>query len=420
MSLRRLFARIAPLAALFLIPTWDSNAPAEEPSGLLGTLNEERLVIAGKLRAEVENNLATARRTMADDPAHAEQDLKLSLETLDRAPDIDPQLRDRLRRQLQASIRSARQQKVEADQRLAERQAAEAAARVQERLNEHTATHEQKIQQIVDRFNALLQEGRYTVADGEVAPEISRLAPNSTIDASLTLGGQLIRAARDNESVARQRHNNSVRTLASVESAAIPFSDDPPIAYLPLDQWQQITDQREKYKSVDVHKPKSAEQRITSELNNTTNLDVVEMPFKDVVSFLADLHHIPIVLATKKLDEAGVSPDTPVTKTLRGVTLRSALRLLLKDLELSYVIQDEVIQITTPEDASAYLATKVYPVGDLVVPVQPPLNMFTPGGMGPMNGATNTTNGPMNPLNPGMPAVNGARPGFPNAGVNFF
>ena len=144
------------------------------------------------------------------------------------------------------------------------------------------------------------------------------------------------------------------------------------------------------------------------------------MPLKDVVHYLSDLHGIPIVLATKKLEEAGVSSDIPVTKTLRGVTLRSALRLLLKDLELSYLIQDEVIQITTPGDAAAQLTTKVYPVGDLVVPVQPPQNMFTPGGLGPMNGGGNSTSGPMNPLNPGMPAINGPRPGFPNPGVNIF
>ena len=207
--------------------------------------------------------------------------------------------------------------------------------------------------------------------------------------------------------------------LASVDSAAIPFTDDPPITYLPLEQWQQVTDLREKYKSVDLHKPGSAEQRILSELSKTTNLDVVEMSLKDVVNYLSDLHHIPIVLSTKKLDEAGISSDTPVTKTLRGVTLRSALRLLLKDLELSYLIQDEVIQITTPDDAGAQLKTKVYPVGDLVVPVQPPPNMFTPGGLGPMNGGTNSS-GPMNPLNPGMPGINGSRPGLPNPGVNLF
>jgi hypothetical protein len=109
------------------------------------------------------------------------------------------------------------------------------------------------------------------------------------------------------------------------------------------------------------------------------------MPLKDVISYLQESHNIPIVLMTKKLEEAGIQPDVPVTKTLRGITLRSALRLILKELELTYIVRDEVLQITTPEDAEGQLITKVYPVGDLVVP---PANFMAMmgGGMGGMNG----------------------------------
>jgi len=58
-----------------------------------------------------------------------------------------------------------------------------------------------------------------------------------------------------------------------------------------------------------------------------------------------------------------------VTRNLSGVSLRSALRLMLKDLDLTYVIRDEVLLITTPEEANAKLVTKVYPVADLVLPI---------------------------------------------------
>ena len=39
---------------------------------------------------------------------------------------------------------------------------------------------------------------------------------------------------------------------------------------------------------------------------------------------------------------------------------------LLKELDLTYVVRDEVLLITTPEEAESQLVTKVYPVGDLV------------------------------------------------------
>jgi hypothetical protein len=376
-------------------------------------VSAERRVLAGKLKAEVENSLVAARRSMPDNPAAAEQDLKLTLESLHRTPDIDPELRDQLRRQLQTAIRQARVQKVEHDQRQVESQAAEAAARELARLHQSTETQQQKLKQIVDRFEALLDEGRYAIAQEDVVPEVARMAPNSAIDSAAAYGIALTSAARGNESIARQRHDQFTRALASVESAATPRPDEPPITYPTVERWQEITDQRAKYKSVDVHRPGSAEQRILNELNKTTVLDAVEMPLKDLANYLSDLHQIPIVLATKKLDEAGITPDTPITKTLRGVTLRSALRLVLKDLELSYLVEDEVIQITTPEDAAARLATKVYPVGDLVVPVQPAPNMFMPGGLNGMQASGNNTNGPTNPLNPGMQPFNGQRPAGP-------
>jgi len=45
-----------------------------------------------------------------------------------------------------------------------------------------------------------------------------------------------------------------------------------------------------------------------------------------------------------------------------------------------------VLQITTPDDAESQLVTKVYPVGDLVVPIGINSNLFGLGGVGGMNG----------------------------------
>jgi hypothetical protein len=46
--------------------------------------------------------------------------------------------------------------------------------------------------------------------------------------------------------------------------------------------------------------------------------------------------------------------------------LRSALRLLLRDVGLTYVVRDEVLQITSSEEAEKTMLTKIYLVSDLV------------------------------------------------------
>jgi len=55
----------------------------------------------------------------------------------------------------------------------------------------------------------------------------------------------------------------------------------------------------------------------------------------------------------RELEEASISADTPVTKSVRSITLRSALNLLLRDLELTYVVENGVLTVTTKEEAQS-------------------------------------------------------------------
>ena len=93
------------------------------------------------------------------------------------------------------------------------------------------------------------------------------------------------------------------------------------------------------------------EASIRAALDQKTDIDFVETPLKDAIDFLAAKHAIPIVLNAKNLEEAGVNIDTPVTKRLKGLTLRSTLNLLLDELELTYAVQNGVLMITTEAEA---------------------------------------------------------------------
>lgn len=114
----------------------------------------------------------------------------------------------------------------------------------------------------------------------------------------------------------------------------------------------------------------ASEQRaqISAALNGETAIDFQVAPLSDVVSFLHDLHGIPIVLDLRAMDDVGIGSDAPVTVNLRGISLRSALRLMLRELDLTYLVADGVLQITTPESAESRLLQHVYPVDDLAAP----------------------------------------------------
>lgn len=110
----------------------------------------------------------------------------------------------------------------------------------------------------------------------------------------------------------------------------------------------------------------AAEARILKALVERTEIDLLETPLRDFADFIRKKHQIEVELDRNVLEEAGIDGDTLLTRNLKGVSLRSALRLVLRDLELTFIIRDEVLLITTPDEANAQLATRLYPVKDLV------------------------------------------------------
>jgi hypothetical protein len=356
---------------------------AEKP-GFLKDVETQRQVIAGKIQAEVENGLNAARKLMQTSPEQAEQDLKVMMENVERSVELDPEVRRQLREQIENAIRQAQQQKLVVDVKLAAAQEHAAQAADLQRLNEELQIKNDRLAQIMSRFNALMAERRFTVVVEEVIPEIERLVPNTSLEAAVVTGGRFQRSFHELKDVWARRQQGWLAGLYAVEASFIPFSDDSPIVYPDSEWWEKISiDRIEKYGSMDLLKPDSREQDIFNALKSPTDLEFVETPLKDAIDFLAEKHEIPIVLNSKKLEEAGVNIDTPVTKRLKGITLRSALRLMLGELELTYMVKDEVLQITTPEDAESpdNMVTKVYNVGDLVVPIQQN-NQFGIGGLG--------------------------------------
>jgi general secretion pathway protein D len=70
------------------------------------------------------------------------------------------------------------------------------------------------------------------------------------------------------------------------------------------------------------------------------------------------------------LSQEGIKSDEPITVNLNtDISLKSALSVILAPLHLSYVIKDEVLQITSEQLRDGELIPKVYNVADLVIPI---------------------------------------------------
>jgi hypothetical protein len=80
---------------------------------------------------------------------------------------------------------------------------------------------------------------------------------------------------------------------------------------------------------------------------------------------LNDKHKIHIQLDERACEDAGVSIETPITLKASNLTLRAALWKILAPLGLTWTVANELVSITTPEEADYQLLTRVYAVDDL-------------------------------------------------------
>lgn len=111
--------------------------------------------------------------------------------------------------------------------------------------------------------------------------------------------------------------------------------------------------------------------RIEAVLNQPmrSSLQFVETPLNQVMTIIAEDYGILILFDTAALDAAASSPDVEVTIDVENISLCSALELMLSNAgeDITYIINHEVLLITTHEEAEKHLETRVYRVDDLVV-----------------------------------------------------
>ena len=102
---------------------------------------------------------------------------------------------------------------------------------------------------------------------------------------------------------------------------------------------------------LEQHRADPREASIRAALDQNTNFRFIERPFSGVIDDLKQSHDIEIQLDRRALDDAGIPMNTPITRSIKGVTLRSALNLWLHDLDLTYVVKNGVLMITTEAEA---------------------------------------------------------------------
>ena len=114
--------------------------------------------------------------------------------------------------------------------------------------------------------------------------------------------------------------------------------------------------------------PTLAEQAIDAALDSPGDFYFVDTPLQRIVDELNAKSDLRVRLNLKALDDAALSPNTPLTWYCENTTLRGALQILASQHGIYWLAVRNEIVLTTKEvsEAEENLILRVYPVGDLV------------------------------------------------------
>jgi hypothetical protein len=339
---RRAAALVLACAALAL------PASAQVPGSSGGTLESARKmreVAAQKLEADVRQTLRDAGRR--PDTAAVERLEKL-LEQVEDSPDLSDARRVALRRSLQDQVRVLQVRESPSEVELAR------SGRRDGDLQQAREAEEMK--RLVEGVRQLQRTGRGAEAARQ-AGALSGRQPGSPTAEALRRSSSIQEQLEANRRLREGRAGGLAGGLRGVErSGTLPGGE---IEYPP--GWREKTQTRSSSVSITAR-----ERKILTTLDTAVTVRLKDSPLESAIDYLQTLTGLPIVVDKTTLEEAGVTYQTPVTLNLKGVTVRTALRKMLGDVGLTYIVKDEVVEIMTPQRARETLTARVYYVGDLV------------------------------------------------------
>jgi len=137
-----------------------------------------------------------------------------------------------------------------------------------------------------------------------------------------------------------------------------------------------------------------AEKAIREKLVEPVDVAFDGRQLAQVMQSLSEMTGIPIFIDPLGLAAEGLTSDHQINLNLNGqsVSLKSALNLMLEPLNMTYVIKDEVLKITSKNTTNQRRVTYTYPVRDLVTPIPNFVTDYNSGLAGALQSAYQANN----------------------------
>lgn len=221
--------------------------------------------------------------------------------------------------------------------------------------------------ELMKQYNQLMDEKKY--ADAEViALKAQELDPDSDVIATAVNIAKMAKRHANWNKLQKDKEEFALGALNSTEKLGPHLDVDDPVRF----NEERAKNWRDRGNgNLESRRMKSErEKEIERKLSTPVTVDFNNTSVREAMKYLQQYLKINIVMdGVEELKAEGLDPDAPVSLKVEAVPLKSVLNLLLKQVKMTYVIADDVLQVVSEKKARGKLKQVIYPVADLVVPV---------------------------------------------------
>ncbi len=291
-----------------------------------------------------------------------------------------------------------------------------------------------QVQKLVEEFNNLVDEQRFPEAL-VVARQANDLNPEEPAVVVLMEKAKLLERVNRMQTIRDNREEGFFNSMTDVENSATPGDFRKPALIGDTELYARNAARRDARAELGQYSSE-ADRRIWNTLKNQRVSGEYIGSLSEVMGQLSRQASVNIVFDDMALLAENIRKDSPVDVPIRQpISLRSALDVILQSAGLVFVVENEVIKVTSRDARQTKLQVKHYYIGDLVMPITGPkhpmhMNFMQPnmgeGGGGSMNVGNQPTNqlamaqqlGGNNPNNPfGGALLNGYESGGTRTGI---
>lgn len=334
--------------------------PPSSPDKLLDDARKQQEIATQRAEADLRTALQHAAKAAQADAIKLLRDALNAIQSNDqlvtsRKDAMVRMLKDRIRITEQAVKSAPAKPTANDDAKL---------ARTNERLAEleRHKTEREKIRSAISTVMQLQGQGNHSEAEKK-AKDLAAQYPDNGAAKAMGRNGFLNARIREARELLSEQERRWTLTSRDIDKSALPIAGD---IEFDKKRWAEIAKLR---KGEELSEKEKA---ILKALNEPIKAQWRNSALRDVIEYLQTVSGQVLFVDRRALEDANLTDETPVSFFApREVTMRTALRKILQDLNMTYVVKDQVIYITSQQRAKDMMVTKTYYIGDLTTGLGP-------------------------------------------------